>query len=641
MCGICGVFDNTAIDQERSLRVWNMAESMVHRGPDDSGFYSSRHLTMGHRRLKIIDLSPLGRQPMSNEDGTIWISFNGEIYNYRELRSQLDRSHQFRSESDTEVIIHLYEERGDEFLQQLNGMFALALWDSTRQRLLLCRDRFGEKPLYYFTNGEMLAFASELKSLLTISSVPRELDTEALSTYLALGYVPAPSTIFKHIKKLPPASLLAAEVRPSEQGLRITPPTRYWQVHYEPDHRITGRECLESISELVRDAVRIRMYSDVPIGAFLSGGLDSSTVVAMMSSLTNRPVETFSIGFDEDPWNELPFAELAAKHFATRHHTFCCTPDVLELLPTLAKHYDEPFADASAIPTYCVSKMAREFVTVALSGDGGDEIFAGYDRYNRAIRREELSRFVPDTVLRQTFSLASRIYPRRRRGWGVLHRNSLEVLDYHLMDYCIYPADEQKDLLSRSCGLPITSSGPWRNLRILAESCGTSDLLSKMQYMDQMMYLPDDLLVKVDRASMAVSLETRAPFLDHRLAEFMAKVPVTLRFRGNEAKHLLKRVMAGLLPDQIIHRQKAGFGVPLRRWFRGKASEFAHDILLSQRAKERGLFSSKQIANLLETHARGPRDVSHKLWVLLFFEMWCRCWLDESVAAPEPTPMVM
>src|SRR5437868_1537345 len=256
MCGICGVFDNTAIDQEKSLRVWNMAESMVHRGPDDSGFYSSRHLTMGHRRLKIIDLSPLGRQPMSNEDGTIWISFNGEIYNYRELRSQLDRAHQFRSESDTEVIIHLYEERGDEFLQQLNGMFALALWDSTRQRLLLCRDRFGEKPLYYFTNGEMLAFASELKSLLTISSVPRELDTEALSTYLALGYVPAPSTIFKHIKKLPPASLLAAEVRPSEQGLRITPPTRYWQVHYDPDHRITERECLESISEQVRDAVR-------------------------------------------------------------------------------------------------------------------------------------------------------------------------------------------------------------------------------------------------------------------------------------------------------------------------------------------------------------------------------------------------
>ena len=639
MCGICGICDSTSLDRERSGLVRRMTETLIHRGPDDSGFYSSRHCALGHRRLKIIDLSSLGRQPMSNEDQTIWVSFNGEIYNYLQLRSQLENEHLFRSQTDTEVIIHLYEELGDDFLKHLNGMFALAIWDNRRGRLLLGRDRFGEKPLYYFTDGEKLLFASELKSLFADPSVPRELDAAALSSYLALGYVPSPSTIFREIKKLPPASLLAIEIGEPGERLRITPPTRYWDVHYEPDHRISEGDCLESISQLIQDAVRIRMYSDVPLGAFLSGGLDSSTIVAAMSDLANRPVETFSIGFDEDSWDELKFAEMTARRFATEHHTFRCTPDVLELLPTLVNHYDEPFADASAIPTFCVSQMARKFVTVALSGDGGDEIFAGYSRYDRALKRDRRAPLLAEAVLRHTFSLASRIYPRRSRGWGILHRNSLEAFDYHLTDYCIYAPDEQADLFNAG-GRTINNGRLWVQLRALAESCGTSDLLSRMQYMDQMMYLPDDLLVKVDRASMAVSLETRAPFLDHRLAEFMAKVPASLRFRGHEMKHLLKKAMRGRLPGEIIDRPKMGFGVPLQRWFRGKASEFARDILLSQRARERGLFCPKETARLLDSHVRGPRDFSHKLWVLLFFEMWCRCWLDAPVAV-EATPVLV
>ena len=619
-----------------------MAEALIHRGPDDSGFYETNYFAMGHRRLKIIDLSPLGRQPMCNEDGTVWLAFNGEIYNYLELRSQLKANHRFRSESDTEVIIHLYEDFGDKFVQRLNGMFALALWDDRLKRLLLCRDRFGEKPLYYFADGDRLAFASELKSLLADPGVPRELDPEALSNYLALGYIPSPSTIFCNIRKLPPASLLIAEVGGAGDDLRIFPPARYWDVQYEPDETMKECECLETISHLTREAVRIRMYSDVPIGAFLSGGLDSSTVVALMSDLTDQPVETFSIGFDEDPWNELPFAEIAAKRFRTQHHTFRCRPDALELLPTLTKHFDEPFADASAIPTYCVSKMAREWVTVALSGDGGDEIFAGYDRYSRAMKHDQVARVLPEALVRKAFSIASKVYPRRNRGWGILYRNSLDALDHHLMDYSVYPTDEQRELLDvGDGGWRVDSTVPWSKLRGLAESCGTSDLLSQMQYMDQMLYLPDDLLVKVDRASMAVSLETRAPFLDHRLAEFMAKVPARLRFRHKQMKYLLKRVMAGRLPDQIIHRSKMGFGVPLRRWFRERGSEFARDILLSQRARERGLFRPKEIERMLDIHVQGPRDFSHKLWVLLFFEMWCRCWLDEPVAVSEQVPALI
>ena len=611
--------------------VRRMAETLRHRGPDDDGFHVSPHCVLGHRRLKIIDLSPLGRQPMSNEDGSVWVSFNGEIYNYLDLRAELLRTgHTLRSQSDTEVLVHLYEAEGDSFLQRLNGMFALALWDERRRRLLLARDRFGKKPLYYFFDGKRLLFGSEPKAVLADESVPREIDREALSQYLALGYIPCPRTIFKGIRKLPPASCLVVEL--DREGARLLGPERYWELRYCPDATLTEEDCVDQIRHLIRDAVRIRMYSDVPLGAFLSGGLDSSTVVAGMVEVAERPVETFSIGFDQESHDELPFAERVARHLGTNHHTFRCRPDALEVLPTLVHHYDEPFADSSAVPTYYVSKIAREHVTVALSGDGGDEIFAGYTRYDSGLQRWQFARSFVGGVAQGALRVLSELYPKELRGWGILYRHSLPPVASYVADLSIYQPVQRHALLRSQTG--DTPNGvPLRLFEELARKAGSSDFLSQMQYMDQMVYLPDDILVKVDRASMAVSLETRAPLLDYRLAELMATVPDTLRYREDTRKYLLKKAVAGRLPDEIIYRSKMGFAVPLKDWFRQEAGDFAHETLLSQRARERGFFQTAEVRRLLEGHRASGRDFASKIWALLFFELWCQTWLDQPVPA--------
>ncbi len=632
MCGICGIFDAQAQGSSQALLVRRMADTLVHRGPDDDGFYVSPHCVLGHRRLKIIDLSPLGRQPMTNEDGALWISFNGEIYNYLDLRAELARrGHQIRSQTDTEVILHLYEEEGEDFLRRLNGMFALALWDERWERLLLARDRFGKKPLYYYSDGRRFLFGSELKALLVDPSVPRELDPDALSSYLALGYIPCPATIFRGIHKLPPASLLVVKRDARGDGLRLRGPERYWKLRYEPNPAHTEEECVRCIREIIRDAVRIRMYSDVPLGAFLSGGLDSSTVVATMAALSDKPIETFSVGFDEVSYDELHFAETVARQFGTNHHTFRCTPDALEVLPTLVHHYDEPFADSSAVPTYYVSKMARQCVTVALSGDGGDETFAGYTRYSDVMRCLQSRRFLPEPLRRGIFRFLAGLYPVSSRGWGILHRHSLSLLDSYLADLCIYHSQQQSALFEKNGGTNANRS-VFRLGRQLADDAGSRDLLSQMQYVDQMLYLPDDILVKVDRASMAVSLEARAPLLDYRLAEFMATVPAELRFRNGTKKYLLKKAVSGTLPEEIIHRSKMGFGVPLKYWFRRPLADFARDVLLSQQVRERGIFRTQELKVLLDEHAQGSRDFSTKIWALLFFELWCQTWLDQPVA---------
>ena len=627
MCGICGMFDANGSAQE--LLVRRMAGTIAHRGPDGDGFYASRHCVLGHRRLKIIDLSPLASQPMSNEDGSLWVSFNGEIYNYLDLRAELVRKgHRFRSQSDTEVILHLYEERGEDFLSELNGMFALALWDQRQCRLLLARDRFGKKPIYYYTDGSRLLFGSEIKALLADPGVPRELDHDALSSYLALGYIPSPATIFRGIYKLPPASLLVVERDAAGDGLKLTGPKRYWTIAYNPDPTLREQECVDRIWELIRDAVRIRMYSDVPLGAFLSGGLDSSTVVAAMAEVSERPVETFSIGFDEAAFDEVEYANTVAQHFHTNHHVLRCQPDALAVLPTLVHHYDEPFADASAVPTYYVSKLARQIVTVALSGDGGDEIFAGYTRYDHGMLRWQLTQYLPDTLVRGAFRIAAGVYPVASRGWGILHRNSLSPLDAYLADFCIYQPGEKSRLVANG------QSGDGKVLSLihgLAAQAGCASFLSKMQHVDQMLYLPDDILVKVDRASMAVSLESRCPLLDYRIAELMAKVPAEVRYRGRVKKYLLKRTLAGRLPASILQRGKMGFGVPLKHWFRKGSAEFTRDVLLSATARQRGFFRTNEVERLLDVHAQGRRDFSSKIWALLFFEMWCREWLDQPV----------
>jgi asparagine synthase (glutamine-hydrolysing) len=632
MCGICGLFDAEGQGTALTPLVRRMADALAHRGPDNDGFLTTPHCVLGHRRLKIIDLSPLGKNPMANEDESLWITFNGEIYNYLDLRPELlRRGHRFRSQTDTEVILHLYEDEGEDFLRHLNGMFALALWDQRRGRLILARDRFGKKPIYYWSDGHRLLFGSEIKSLLADPAVPRELNPEALSTYLALGYIPCPDTIFRNIYKLPPASWLVAERGP-DGGVKLRGPQRYWDLRYQPDAKLTEAECTERIRALVRDAVRIRLFSDVPLGAFLSGGVDSSTVVAAMAEVSPRPVETFSIGFDESSFDELPYAEMVAKQFGTRHHTFQCTPDALEVLPTLVHHYDEPFADPSAIPTYYVSKIARQHVTVALSGDGGDEVFAGYTRYDNGMQRLHWGRLLPEPLVRAAFRVATDLYPVGSRGWGILHRNSLAPLDSYLADVSVFQPREKRKLMAEP--LRASANGDVFSLaRQLAAQTGSAEFLSQMQYVDEMLYLPDDILVKVDRASMAVSLETRAPLLDYRLAEFLATVPAEMRYRHREKKYLLKKAMEGVLPREILYRSKMGFGVPLKHWFRKDAAQFTREVLLSQAARERGLFDPQEVQLCLDRHARGRRDFSGKLWTLLFFELWCRSWLDQPVAA--------
>lgn len=637
MCGICGILDGRGGLYAGEPLVRRMAASIAHRGPDNDGFYESPHCALGHRRLRIIDLSPLGHQPMTNEDGSLWISFNGEIYNYLELRPELIRSgHHFRSQSDTEVMLHLYEDKGEDFLRQLNGMFAIALWDQRRRRLLLATDRYGKKPIYYWTDGRRLLFGSELKAILADPEVPRELDPEALRDYLAMGYIPSPRSVFRGIAKLPPASWLSVELDASG-GVRLHGPQRYWTLRYQPDSKLTEADCVEEIRRIARDATRIRLFSDVPLGAFLSGGVDSSAVVAMMAEQSSKPVETFSIGFDHASHDELGYAEMVAKCFATNHHTFRCAPDALAALPILVHHFDEPFADDSALPTYYVSKIAREHVTVALSGDGGDEVFAGYDRYSLAMEREKVAAWLPGALVRGIFRFLATAYPPGRRGWGILHRHSLERMDAYQADASVFLPQEKAALVEPRGPLApvpaVAGADPvFQRARRLAAECGSPEFLAQMQYTDQMLYLPDDILVKVDRASMAVALETRAPLLDYRLAEFMARVPAALRFRNGTKKYLLKRAMTGHLPEEILNRPKMGFGVPLRHWFRKESADFARDVLLSPATEARGMFRRREVERVLEAHA-GGRNLSGKIWALLFFELWCRAWIDRPPAA--------
>jgi asparagine synthase (glutamine-hydrolysing) len=632
MCGICGIFDGEARGVSQEPLVRRMASMIAHRGPDEEGYHVTPYCVLGHRRLKIIDLSSRGRQPMANEDGTIWVSFNGEIYNYLDLRDGLvRRGHQFRSETDTEVLVHLYEEKGESLLNDLNGMFAFALWDAKRGRLLLARDRFGKKPLYYFIDGSRLLFASEVKGILADPSVPRQLDPEALSAYLSLGYVPCPACIFKGIQKLPPASWMTIELDSATHRLKTDGPHRYWTLRYQPDSRLTETECVSRIQDLIRDAVRVRLFSDVPLGAFLSGGLDSSTVVAAMAEVSETPVETFSAGFDEESFDELHFAEIIAKRFGTNHHVLHCSPNVLEILPKLVYHFDEPFADSSAIPTFCISEAARQETTVILSGDGGDEIFAGYTRYDDGRHLWRQQNTLPGTLARGIYRFLVDFYPVKARGWGILNKRSLPAIDSYIADLCIYQPPQKRALLAPEWrALPDVQAS--RLARDLADAVGGNEFLSKMQGMDQMLYLPDDILVKVDRASMAVGLETRAPLLDYRLAEFMSTVPENLRYRNGIKKYLLKQAVRAKLPAEIIDRPKMGFAVPLKHWFRGQAADLVRDVLLSKSARERGIFRPQELKRLVDGHHEG-RDLSSQLWAAVFFESWCQKWLDHSVTA--------
>jgi asparagine synthase (glutamine-hydrolysing) len=631
MCGIAGMFgpeEAMSPDRRRGV-VRQMCHVIEHRGPDDEGFYIDGGLAIGMRRLAIIDLFT-GRQPISNEDGSIWIVFNGEIYNFKELREDLiRRGHTFQTGTDTEVIVHLYEDDGERCVERLRGMFSFAIWDKRERKLFMARDRVGVKPLHYCLAGETLVFASEIKSILQHPDVTREVNLEAITDFLTFGYVPDPASAFQGIHKLLPGHTLTFK-----DGRLST--HCYWDFEYDQtgDSGPVREESYytERIRELIAESVRLRLISDVPLGAFLSGGIDSSTVVAMMAREMDRPVKTFSIGFTDSSFDELHYARITARHFNTEHHEFIVTPDVCKIVEEIVWHHDEPFADVSSIPTYIVSKMAREHVTVVLSGDGGDELFGGYDRYLIDRKREGFNR-IPGFLRRNLMLRASRALPQAAYGKNFLRNAALDPDARYVDSISCFDEDAKRHLLSAQLRRWLSERDSSSAFRQLLAAPYSSERLDHLLYLDSKTYLPGDILTKVDRMSMAHSIEAREPLLDHKLIEFVQTIPASLKLRGSVGKHILKSAVRGLIPDEIINRQKQGFGVPMRRWFNNELRELLYDTLTDGRTKQRGYFNERVVDAILREHISGRRDNSRHLWSLLMLEMWHRALIDRP---PEP-----
>jgi asparagine synthase (glutamine-hydrolysing) len=631
MCGIAGFVNESDAPaaRERELVLERMCRVIKHRGPDDQGTLVAANVALGMRRLSIIDLAG-GHQPISNEDGTITIVFNGEIYNYKELQRELQaRGHRFQTNSDTETIVHAYEEYGPACVDRLRGMFAFAIWDERARKLFLARDRAGKKPLYYaLTARGTLVFGSELKSLLAHPEVEREVNPEAVDAYLTFGYVPDPLCILRGVRKLPPGHHL------TYAGGRLAL-MQYWDFQFEPDEMAGQRRAedyLEELRALLDEAVRIRLISDVPLGAFLSGGVDSSAVVGLMARHTNQPVKTFSIGFHEDSYNELKYARIAAEHFGTEHHEFIVTPDICQIVDELAWHFDEPFADPSALPTYMVSKLAREHVTVVLSGDGGDELFAGYTRYMVERQRDRFAR-IPRVVRQNLMQPLSQNLPHGAWGRNYLHNVSLDAVDRFLDSVSVFSGLTKRALYTPDFRALLKDDGlSTARFRFLAGRVHTGDPLDVLLYLDSKTYLPGDILTKVDRMSMAVSLEARAPLLDHKLIEFDTRIPAALKLRGDETKHIFKRAIADLVPAEILHREKQGFGVPIQQWINEQLRARIHDTLTDSGARARGYAEPRYVAKLLSEHERGRRDHAGPLWALFMLELWQRIFIDDAHA---------
>jgi asparagine synthase (glutamine-hydrolysing) len=635
MCGICGVlyYDRSRPVSEDFLRRMNGV--LRHRGPDEDGVWLQGNVGLGQCRLSIIDLSPLGHQPMCNEDGTVWITFNGEIYNYLELRSALlKKGHRFRSQTDTEAIVHLWEEEGERCVERLRGMFAFALWDANQQVLFLARDRMGKKPLFYAPLPDRLLFGSEIKAILQDPDFKRDVDLEAIHHYLAYQSVPAPYCAFKNIHKLPPAHCLLIK---NGQGT----PRRYWKLSYRQKLQVRGATAIaalqEQIIEQLREAVRIRLMSDVPLGAFLSGGIDSSIIVALMAGLMDQPVKTFSIGFAEDEYNELPYARMVAERYGTDHHEFMVTPDAKAIFPELVWHYNEPFADSSAIPTYYVSKLARQYVTVILSGDGGDENFAGYPRYQlqgaytpQPHYPSLLARLLRPDARWQDFRGQGSSWWRERRR---LHGLTQERLLYY---YRITHFHEGYQAQLYTPELRARLNGVFTVDWLLEKyrQSDATDFLDATLDVDLGLYLPDTLMTKVDIASMAHSLETRAPLLDHHFLEFVASIPPQLKLKdGVTSKYIFKKAVEPYLPTEVIYRKKMGFGVPIDHWFRHELKDMVYEVLLSRRAMERGYFQRGYIETMLTRHHHGE-SWQYLIWNLLMLELWHQMFIDEVLAPP-------
>ncbi len=625
MCGICGQVYTDRHRQVAPEHIARMCRSIAHRGPDDEGFFVQGHVGIGSRRLQVIDLET-GHQPMANEDETIWTVFNGEIYNFASLREELtDRGHAFRTRSDTETIVHAYEEYDCRFLDRLNGMFGLAVWDQARGRLLLARDRLGIKPLYYYFDGRQLVFGSELKAILRAPQVDRSIDLAALNNFLTFEYIPSPRSIFQKVRKLEPGHYLVWE-----GGEPVVRP--YWQLSVRPRRRT---EAGEELRELIRNAVRLRLISDVPLGAFLSGGIDSTIVVAQMAQLIDEPVKTFSIGFRESSYNELNYARAVAQRYATDHREEIIEPDVLGLTEQLVAQFDEPFGDFSIFPTFLVSRMARQHVTVALTGDGGDELFGGYDTYlaHRFDRRfyHWWPRCIKDNIIAP---LAARLTPREeKKGLVNVFKRFIQGTQLppdlaHVRWMIFLTEADRRQLLSPEVRSQLGRQDPYDFIRRHARAVPRADAVNRSGYVDVKSYLTDDILVKVDRMSMAVSLEARVPFLDHRLVEFAFSLPPEDKIRGFGTKHLLKKSMADLLPEAVRGRSKQGFSIPIKNWIRGPLRPMMTDLLAADRLRRRGFFDAARVADLMDRHLRGVENYSHQLWALMVFESWYDTYMD-------------
>ena len=617
MCGICGIYEPQGLAPVQRPTLKAMADTLTHRGPDDEGFYICGSMGLAFRRLSIIDLAG-GHQPLANEDETVWIAFNGEIYNFEELnRRYLSTGHHFKTRSDTETIVHLYEELGDACFAQLRGMFGIALWDGRRKRLVLARDRIGKKPLFYSWNGRRLVFGSEIKALWPAGEIAADMDLEALSDYFSYQYIPAPKTIYKNVRKLRPAHYLVVD----QSGIREVP---YWDIQFDDAKQLSEEHWCEAFLAEYRTAVKSRLMSDVPLGAFLSGGVDSSSVVALMNEF-QPPVTTCSIGFSENRYDEAKEARGYAESLSANHFEHIVEPKAVDLVDKLAWHYDEPFADSSAVPTYYVSNVARQHVTVALSGDGGDENFAGYRRYQLTMWEHQLRSRLPEPLRKAVFGPLGRIYP--KLGWAprifraksTFQSLAQTTIDGYFAGVSVCPPTMKSRLMSRDVLSRLNGYDSADVLREHYARATTSDPLSRIQYVDMKTYLVDDILVKVDRASMANSLEVRCPLLDHKLMELIAQMPSGLKLHNGQGKYIFKRSMERVLPQTILTRAKKGFSVPLAEWFRRELKDFAYDGLIRH---DDDLLDRKFLTGCWNQHQRGQRDWSALLWSVLMLKRW-------------------
>lgn len=616
MCGIGGRVNTNTNNNINTRQFSKMIRALYHRGPDDEGAYINKNIGLGFRRLSIIDLNA-GHQPMSNEDNSIWIVFNGEIYNFKDLREQLiKKDHKFKTNTDTEVIIHLYEDYGARCVEHLRGMFSFAIWDENKKRLFCARDRFGIKPFYYYSDNEKLIFASEIKAILENNNLDKTIDLWAMDSYFTYGYITSDHSIYKSINKLPPAHYLLYDH--SNQNITIN---KYWDIQIEPDYSKNESYWKERLSEVFSEAVKIRLMSDVPLGAFLSGGIDSSSVVAMMATHSSGPVKTFSIGFEEESHNEIPIARTIAQKYNTEHYEHILKAESIDIIKEIVNSYDEPFADSSAIPTYYVSKFARQYVKTVLSGDGGDELFAGYNSYHKL--NKIAANPLNNPIINKISAGINRMIPDYLYGKGLSYYYSKNP-KYLPAYYEFWKDYERKKLYLNGLKGSLQNETAVEYKKRLIDQGNQHGFITNFQELDMITYLVDDILTKVDRASMMNSLEVRIPLLDHKLAELTFKIPPEIKYKHNQPKYLFKNTMAPYLTSEVLNHKKQGFGIPINKWFREDLNNYIIDQLDSNSNPLYSFVNKKYVKKIIHFHMKDKRDFSQKLWSLLYMSIWLK-----------------